>query len=423
MLSLVLLSLIQSVMVTFSEYFRATVILYGPSQVFKTSLAKAFFCFDDGTKITASFESTKAAVIRKICNVRDAVALVDDCKPPSTASIKRHLIETLETIIRLASDSNEGYERAGPNGKTIAIKFRGLVCISAEDLLIGVGSSIGRSLILDVAKGSVNIEKLTYHQKYEIHARYISAITHYISYISKIGVENFCRLLLDKFLQNRNTLRQAFVEGNVTVNNRTNDAIVFMRVAYDAYLQYALEIGAIDTSSYKSLCEEAYAIFHELMEKQALRVGAQTEIRLLGEALAYLLDTKEVTVEPLQSRNVGFEASNFKQAIGFKKNGFVYLKNNFAYQHVIAFYKKSGRDFPISETTLRKQLSDGGYLEKHQKSYIHRLYVSGHSYQCIVFREDMFKKLRGDNSDEANGEVAFSSNRLLRENAKLFLGE
>lgn len=75
-----------------------------------------------------------------------------------------------------------------------------------------------------------------------------------------------------------------------------------------------------------------------LMEQQAERVADLAPVRQFFRGLQVLLDTKEARIGELQARNTGFTVSDSKDAIGFSKKGYIYLKNGVAIQAVASYY-------------------------------------------------------------------------------------
>jgi hypothetical protein len=184
-----------------------------------------------------------------------------------------------------------------------------------------------------------------------------------------------------------------------------------------------LEVGAITHEQLDSYKKESSAIFLNLMEAQVERMDELDDIGNFIKGIRYLLDTKEARIEPIRAKNNGFEAAESKSAIGFRKSGFVYLKNNVAYQSVVSHFRCFGKEFPASETTLRKRFNDNGHLiSKSPKHVIHRLTVNGERYQCIVFTEETFNKLLGGKRDDYEDTSELPHDRLMRGNANNSLG-
>ena len=78
----------------------------------------------------------------------------------------------------------------------------------------------------------------------------------------------------------------------------------------------------------------------------------------------------------------------------------------------------------VSDTALRKALSDGGFIvPKSEKSYIHRLSVNHESYQCMKFEQAKFNKLlHGGNENGSDFDEEIPSDRALCYNADNLLG-
>lgn len=106
------------------------------------------------------------------------------------------------------------------------------------------------------------------------------------------------------------------------------------------------------------------------MEKQAERVAELDEARCYFAGLRVLLETGEEHLGELQRRNTNYATANSKSAIGFKKKGFVYLKNDVAFQKVVSYFRRNGKEFVISESELRKKLADRGYINRKKPKHI-----------------------------------------------------
>ena len=160
------------------------------------------------------------------------------------------------------------------------------------------------------------------------------------------------------------------------------------------------------------------------MNQQADRVAELAPAKQFFRGLQVLLETKEAKLGELQARNSGYATADSKAAIGFTKNGYVYLKNGAALQAVATYYHRAGKDFAISESVLRKSLTDSGYLVlDDKKSPICRLSVNHESYQCIKFQESQFYQLlRGGKNNGQQFEQELPGDRALRENADALLG-
>jgi hypothetical protein len=271
---------------------------------------------------------------------------------------------------------------------------------------------------------SLNWEVLTDCQKN--HGIYKAFIVNYIQYICAWGVNNYCDNLEKRFLLERYTLRNKFLTKDVKVDNRTSDMCTWLYVSFTEFLKYALAVQAINQEQHERYTAESFQIFLNVMEAQAERMDDLDDVRRFFRGLLCLLDAKEVRIGSLQARNSGYASEDSKSAIGFSKSGLIWLKNDVAFHSVVTYFKRFGRDFVISESTLRKMLNDKGYLIQdpgNPKSPIHRLSVNQEHYQCIRFEESKFYKLlEGVGNDDIGNDKELQSDRLVRENANVFVG-
>lgn len=421
LLAVAILSLVQSRMVRLGVYFKGVCSIVAQTQSFKTTLASLFFDWSDGRKADVNFEASTAAIIRTIGNSRDSTVVLDDYKPGATKAECRDMLQKISTVIRLCSDDSGGIKRAGAQNETVANIARCLVVVTAEDVHFDVQSTLARLLILEMNGKNVDRDKLTYFQ--ENHTVYRECIVNFIKYIIMHEIGRFCENLAQRFLRERNMLRAEISDQNLPIDNRTSDMCTWLHIAFSEFLRYVLSVKVITQEEFDKYEDKSKSVFLSLMQQQAERVTELDGVWQFFKGLQILLETKEVHVGTLQSRNVNYAATDSRSAIGFRKKGFVYLKNDVAFQKVASYFQRYGRDFTFSEIELRKRLADRGYINrKDGKTYIHRLSVNHESYQCIQFNESKFEKLlRGGKSDEA-AEREVPSDRRLQENANAFLG-
>lgn len=422
LLAIVILSLVQSKMVSRGIYFKGVCCIVAQTQSFKTTLASLFFDLADGRKTDINFEASTAAIIRTIGNARDSTVVLDDYKPGATKTESREMLQKINTVIRCCSDDSGGVKRAGMKNETVTNSARCLVVVTAEYIHFDVQSTLARLLILEMNRKSVDQDKLTYFQ--QNHAIYRECIENFIQYIVRQGINTFCENLEQRFLQERYSLQTELFAYEVSVDNRTSDMCTWLNIAFFEFLKYALSVNAITQEDFEKYKQESKAIFLSIMEKQAERVAELDEVRCYFAGLRILLETGEEYLGELQSRNTNYATANSKSAIGFKKKGFVYLKNDVAFQKVVSYFRRNGKEFVISESELRRKLADRGYINrKNEKSFIHRLSINRENYQCIQFNDAKFNDLlEGGQGNGSESEKEVSGDWGLRQNANAILG-
>lgn len=422
LLAVGILSLVQSRMISRGIYFKGVCSIVAQTQSFKTTLASLFFDWSDGRSADINFEASVAAIIRTIGNNRDSTVVLDDYKPGATKAECRDMLQKISTVIRLCSDDSGGIKRAGVQNETVSNIARCLVVVTAEHIHFDVQSTLARLLILELNGKNVDRDKLTYFQ--ENHAIYRECIENFIKYIIRYETGRFCEHFAQRFLQERNMLRAELSDQELPIDNRTSDMCTWLHIAFSEFLQYALLVKTITQEEFEKYEDESKSVFLSLMQQQAERVMELDGVRLFFKGLQILLETKEVHIGTLRSRNVNYAATDSRSAIGFRKKGFVYLKNDVAFQKVVSYFQRYGRDFTFSEVELRKRLADRGCINrKDGKMYIHRLFVNHESYQCIQFDESKFNMLLiGGQNNGSENEKEVSSDWGVHQNANAILG-
>lgn len=417
-----LLSLVQSQMVERGTFFKGLCCIAAPTQSFKTTIAALFLDFQTGMEADTNFEATSAALVRTVGNARDRTVVADDFKPGATKAEKNDLIQKLSRIIRMCSDGSGGVQKAGSQNTVSANEARCLVVVTAEQITLQVQSTMARLLILELKKEEVDVKKLTFFQG--SHEKYREFIQGYIRHIAALGIDSFCQGLADQFQAERYSLRQERTDNERPIDNRSCDMVTWLWVSFEKFMDYAIEVGALETPQATQYAQGAKNVSLSILEKQAERVADLNPIEQFFRALQILLETKDARLGMLQSRNSGYSGKDSRAAIGFIKREHVLLKNGDAFQAVVGYYRRMGIDFAISETALRKTLADGGMIVRQDvKSFIHRLYVNGEKYQCIKFEASTFRKLvYGGQENEGIPDQELQINRVLRANSAKLLG-
>lgn len=422
LLAVELLSLVHSKMVEEGTYFKGVCCIVAPTQSFKTTLAALFFNINNGLQADLNFEATEAAIVRTIGGIRDSTVILDDYKPGATKAESNDMLLKLSKVIRMCSDDSGGILRAGTQNSTISNAACGMVVVTAEQIQLNVQSTLARLLILEGNRKSVDVEKLTYFQREQ--QQYRKFIESYIKFIGAQDVDKYCKELVQRFLQERGTLRKNMADKDVFVDNRTNDMCVWLYVSFGKFLDYALHVETIDRKQFQEYSQEMLGIFLSVIRQQAERVSELDDTKRFFRGLQVLLETGEAKIEKLQPRNNSFVSNESRSAIGFLKKDCVYLKNGVAFQQVAAYYRRFGKEFAVSEVALRKMFCDNGYiLSESGKSCIYRLYVNQETYQCIKFEEKKFHELlNGGKQNGAEGSREIPSDWGMYQNANNFLG-
>lgn len=147
------------------------VALIGSTNSQKTAVGSVFSRLFDRSTLTSAdirFNSTEVAIIEKMEKYGDAILMVDDFVPYSSAKNVHEQQKKLETIIRSYGD-REPRKRsqvyAKINGVSEYSPIKGCCLITGEVFQTESVSSDTRVIQIPFEKGGVNLEKLTYYQE------------------------------------------------------------------------------------------------------------------------------------------------------------------------------------------------------------------------------------------------------------------
>jgi hypothetical protein len=164
----------------------ATVHLHGGSGNFKTelaALAMAHFGTYDRLSLPGAWASTGNSLELLAFLAKDIVVVIDDFAPTGTAQEIARYHSTADRVLR-GVGNQAGRARMGADGR-LRPQYapRGVVLSTGED--VPKGHSLGaRLLVVDVAKGDVDLAKLTEAQREAAQGTYAAAMAGYVRWLS-----------------------------------------------------------------------------------------------------------------------------------------------------------------------------------------------------------------------------------------------
>jgi len=405
----ILLSLVQSKMITLGEPLRTTIISYAESQTGKTTLLTLFGDLENGREEHCSFESTMSGILETAESRRDLPTIIDDCKPNEEKESEKNAKKILSRLIRICGDTKKGRKIHKKE-----IKVEGILFISAEDLLIQVASSLSRSYIIEMLPNSVDFGKIKHFKNN--HIFYKNFIKNFIQYICAIGVDRYCIELKNKFLDQRDIMFEAeFKDEAKKPDHRTIDTAVMLGIGFENFLDYEFSIGIIDEAIRERYSQEMKSILIKQIKYQSEIVKKSNEIAKFFSALNVILGEDRSRRITVKSNELGFLAENNDNTLVFDKNEYSYLVIHEAYKEVKRYYKGLGESFSMSERAINDRLRNAKHIIPCANTPIYRLNVNKEKYDTLKFKKEVFHKLLNggkQNESERTTDEEIESNRL-----------
>ncbi len=344
-----------------------SVFLAGKTGVFKTALAalcqQHFGAAMDASRLPANFASTSNALQALAFHAKDALLVVDDFAPSGRqADGESH--QVAERLFR-AAGNQQGRSRLGGNGLLSAAKPpRALVLATGEE--VPQGQSIrARLLIVEVGPGEVNRTRLSECQGTAQEGRFAESMGAFLSWIARHYEER----------QQRRQTRVLEIRSQGhgrTVHARLPGTLAELQGAWELFLEFALEVGAIGLAEKDKLEGRRQRAMAQLCALQATYQDTSDPalrfVALLQAALAcgraHVADRRggapdDAAVWGWKRKLAGRPWVPQGTRIGWAVGTDVFLEPEASYQ---VARELAGTDRLVGEQTLRHRLRERGLL-------------------------------------------------------------
>jgi hypothetical protein len=337
--------------------FNGIVHLFGPTGTLKTSMAlfamQHFGDFDSGSLL--GWLSTFAAIETHLHRAKDVLSVLDDFAPTSadpSDPMRRKAMDLIRSI-----GNGTGKLRMRPDmSQRPAQPPRGMILSTGEDLP-SHESIRARTFAVAVKPGDVNLPALSPLQEHS--GLLPSAMRAFIEWVQRSA-----EVLSERLERRINALRSEL--HHVGGHARTPEMVAHLLARFEAFTQFAVELGALD-SSYKSGWD--FAARSALLESgaaqhQILREASVAELFVSG--LRSLLISGEIHVVDLQS-----DLSEATHDVGWidRVRGVVYLEPAAATRAARRALQQEGRSLPVVDRGLHSALQAAGHIVEHDQDH------------------------------------------------------
>ncbi|MGP0585561.1 bifunctional DNA primase/polymerase [Paenibacillus timonensis] len=326
--------------------------LYGYTGSRKTTLAKLFLShFGDLLEHPpASFKDTANSVEKRGFDAKDSLLLIDDYHPTSSPRERKSMEQLAQQILR-------GYGDRVARGRTKQDTTlrqdyppRGMAIVTAEDMITG-GSSVARLFPAELLKSDVNLERLTEAQQ---SARMLSeAMTGFLGWVAQTMNASQDGNMKTIFAEKRNEAARLGVHGRLT------DASALLYIGLHAGLGYAESIGAIEIKEKGDILNEAWGVFCDVAAEQGEQVNEKKASTRFITIVSQLLSSRSIYCDNLQG-HLPETIPNNSTLVGWHDSKQYYFLPDTIYNHDSKFLSERAEQFPITPSTLWKELADAG---------------------------------------------------------------
>jgi hypothetical protein len=388
--------------------------LVGETGAFKSelaALAQQFFGPRmDRTHLPGSWSSTANSLETLVFHAKDVVIVIDDFAPQGNAADVARYHAAGERVFRAAGNQS-GRGRLDSTARLREPKPpRGLILSTGEEIPRG-HSVRARVLILEISKGEIDAARLTECQTVGRGGVYAHAMTGFLIWLA------------GRLEQARESLNQRATELRLKAlrdpaHARTPDIIANLQAAFESFLTFAEECGAIDTDQRERLASACWRALRETALAQAKHHAAsEPTARFLAVLRAALVSgaahlAPRTGSEPDQPDSCGWRRHSNDhwgpqgKCIGWIDGADIYLEFTAAYQVAQIASRDSGDALSVTEQTLKKRLREKGLVasvdNKHKTLTVRRTICGSLRNVLHIFRTTILPA--GSEEPEASGE-------------------
>lgn len=342
---------------------KALVWLYGGTGIFKTEIAKILISFfGKNDVIPASFNDTKTRIEIMMNLTKDALLLVDDYCPSTTAGENYRNKDKVVMITRNIGD------RTSRGRMTPSMKPRpsypplGNVIITAEDTFVGA-STISRHITLHLIRGDVDENVLSYLQ---VNKPYLAKFgEYYVCWLlENIYTEAGKYNLKDIFLKYRD---EAFSKDR---HRRFAETMAHLRLSMYLLTEFLCASKLIDIKKQEEMNQDMAKATEQWAcnQNQLILQEDMADMFMLG--LQELILSGQVSAVPYNNP----DRSIIKQTYLYADADTYYLLPDLAYAAVVEHYNKKNIYFSYSDRVLWDELLTRKYCKRNNSNDGHAAY-------------------------------------------------
>jgi hypothetical protein len=343
--------------------------------------------------LPGTWSSTGNALEALAFYAKDALFVIDDFAPQGSGNDIARYHATADRVFRAAGnragrsrlDSTAGLREPKPP--------RALILSTGED--IPRGESIrARLFILEVAKDSIDASSLTRRQEDAQRGLYSQSMCGFVQWLAGRYEEMRAR-----FNEKISQYRARAISN--PAHARTPDIVANLQAAFEMFLEFGTETGAIETADHDELadrcwraltCAAAAQSKHQVATEPAAKF--LVHIRSLFSSGRAHLQARKGGIPARSPESCGWKRNHLDhwiphgECVGWADEHNVYLEPTAAYRAVQVAGREMGEVLAISEQTLRKRLHEKRWLasvDKPRQTLTIRRSMCGSSQNVLHF--------------------------------------
>ena len=351
--------------------------LIGRTGTRKSTLAALFLSFFgrfSGTDLPLSFSDTLNSILTNIYTLKDVLTCIDDFHPGTRSAERKdtNIAQGIDRAFgdrvgkgRLTSDCTP-MESRPPQGNAIVTGE------SAPD----VGESgTARTFTLEIKRGDVDLEQLSYFQNEAKKGTLMNCLLSYTEWVKGCYLHNASATqdLLDDLSSSFESYRDEYIRKDKQSHGRVPEIVAWLTIGMEYFLVFMFFRGVIELPEKKSILREFREMLFDLAKGQSSSIEEDKPVVKFIQKLYALLESGQAVVLD-RTRPVDYKPLNF---IGYEDEKYLCLNADMAHKAVVQLCRVQGENFTISKKSLIKALAEEGLLDSDKGKNVKSVTISG----------------------------------------------
>ena len=351
--------------------------LIGRTGTRKSTLAALFLSFFgrfSGTDLPLSFSDTLNSILTNIYTLKDVLTCIDDFHPGTRSAERKdtNIAQGIDRAFgdrvgkgRLTSDCTP-MESRPPQGNAIVTGE------SAPD----VGESgTARTFTLEIKRGDVNLEQLSYFQNEAKKGTLMNCLLSYTEWIKGCYLHNASATqdLLDDLSSSFESYRDEYIRKDKQSHGRVPEIVAWLTIGMEYFLDFMFFRGVIELPEKRSVLREFREMLFDLAKSQSSSIEEDKPVVKFIQKLYALLESGQAVVLD-RTHPVDYKPLNF---IGYEDEKYLCLNADMAHKAVVQLCRVQGENFTISKKSLIKALAEEGLLDSDKGKNVKSVTISG----------------------------------------------
>ena len=355
----------------------------GLTGAMKSTLAALFLSFFgqfDSRSLPGNFRDTANSLEKRAFACKDSLIVVDDFHPVSSDAEARRMQESAQKLLRAFGDRQGRARMNSDLSIRRAYVPRGMCLVTGEDLPDVGESGAARYFALDLKRGDLDKAKLT-----SLQGRIGELSAAMAAYTEWLVSQNhiFAKAGRSEFESLRTEATRTGEHG------RFAESVAWLQIGYSAFLQFAVESGAMTQDQADGETAGCWTILNKLASEQAKRTSDERPAIRFVRIFEDLLASRTVFCRHISCAD---SIPHDEQLVGWEDGDHYYLLPGEIFRQVAKFAQAQGGRFPISERRLWNHLATEGMIEVDAtggRTYntIQRV-IDGEKRRVLILRKD-----------------------------------